>query len=340
MYNFEFTKTKIGFQMKKLAAGIDIGGTNTVLGIVDMDGRVYGESAIRTRDYPEIDGFVDRLHTEIRTLVRNAGEGIDLAGIGIGAPNGNHYNGTIADAPNLLWRGDIPLVAKIKRFFPDIPALITNDANAAAIGEMIYGGAKGMKDFIVVTLGTGLGSGIVANGKLVYGHDSMAGELGHVIVRRDGRSCGCGRKGCLETYVSATGIRRTILELLADRTEVSLFRELNFNDITAQMIAEAAINGDPLATEAFDRTGMMLGEALADAVAITSPEAIFLFGGLAKAGNLIFEPTRKYMEQNMLSTYKNNVKLLPSGLDHGNAAILGASALVWESLSESGFFAK
>ncbi len=251
-------------------------------------------------------------------------------GIGIGAPNANYYDGTIWNAANLVWKGTVPFVEKMKRYYPNIPIIITNDANAAAIGEMIYGGAKGMKDFIVVTLGTGLGSGFVSGGKLIYGHDSFAGELGHVIVNRGGRMCGCGRKGCLETYVSATGIKRTAFKLLADHLEDSEFRNISYNDLTAEMITKAALNGDPLAIEAYEYTGIMLGQALADAVAITSPEAIFLFGGLAKAGKYIFEPTKRYMEMHMLANFRNKVKLLPSGIDGKNAAVLGASALIWQ----------
>ena len=242
---------------------------------------------------------------------------------------------TLTKATNLVWKGVLNIVEKMKRFFPTVPVIITNDANAAAVGEMVYGGAKGMKDFLVVTLGTGLGSGFVANGKLIYGHDGFAGELGHVVVNKTGRICGCGRKGCLETYASATGIKRTVFKLLADHTDDSEFRRVTYDDLTAEMITKAALNGDPIAIEAYEYTGKLLGEALADAVAITSPEAIFLFGGLAKAGKYIFEPTKKYMEQNLLAIFRNKVKLLPSGIDGKNAAVLGASALVWQSLQEA-----
>ncbi|MCD8071937.1 MAG: ROK family protein [Alistipes sp.] len=316
--------------MKKLAIGIDIGGTNTAFGLVDKEGEMYGESIISTKQYPDFDQYIEELYIGIQNLIRQIDFPMELVGIGIGGPNANYYNGTIENAANLIWEGVLPVVEKMKRFFPSIPVIITNDANAAAIGEMVYGGAKGMKDFIVVTLGTGLGSGFVANGKLIYGHDSFAGELGHVIVNRTGRVCGCGRKGCLETYVSATGIKRTVFKLLADHLEDSEFRYITYNDLTAEMITKAALNGDPLAIEAYEYTGMLLGQALADAVTITSPEAIFLFGGLAKAGKYLIEPTRKYMEMHMLSNYRNKVKLLPSGLHGKNAAILGASALAWD----------
>ncbi len=316
--------------MKQLVVGIDIGGTNSVFGLVDREGNMYGEGVVPTRKYPDFDQYLEELFIGISNISKNVTEEFELVGIGIGAPNANYFDGTIWNAANLVWKGTVPFVEKMKRYYPNIPIIITNDANAAAIGEMIYGGARGMKDFIVVTLGTGLGSGFVSGGRLVYGHDSFAGELGHVIVNRGGRMCGCGRKGCLETYVSATGIKRTAFKLLADHLEDSEFRNISFNDLTAEMITKAALNGDPLAIEAYEYTGMMLGQALADAVAITSPEAIFLFGGLAKAGKYIFEPTKKYMELHMLANFRNKVKLLPSGIDGKNAAVLGASALIWQ----------
>ncbi len=316
--------------MKQLVVGIDIGGTNSVFGLVDREGNMYGEGVVPTRKFPDFDQYLEELFVGINNISKNVGEEFELMGIGIGAPNANYYDGTIWNAANLVWKGTVPFVEKMKRYYPNIPIIITNDANAAAIGEMIYGGAKGMKDFIVVTLGTGLGSGFVSGGKLIYGHDSFAGELGHVIVNRGGRMCGCGRKGCLETYVSATGIKRTAFKLLADHLEDSEFRNISYNDLTAEMITKAALNGDPLAIEAYEYTGMMLGQALADAVAITSPEAIFLFGGLAKAGKYIFEPTKRYMEMHMLANFRNKVKLLPSGIDGKNAAVLGASALIWQ----------
>ncbi|MDE6483312.1 MAG: ROK family protein [Rikenellaceae bacterium] len=316
--------------MKQLVVGIDIGGTNSVFGLVDREGNMYGEGVVPTRKFPDFDQYLEELFIGISNISKNVGEEFELMGIGIGAPNANYYDGTIWNAANLVWKGTVPFVEKMKRYYPNIPIIITNDANAAAIGEMIYGGAKGMKDFIVVTLGTGLGSGFVSGGKLIYGHDSFAGELGHVIVNKGGRMCGCGRKGCLETYVSATGIKRTAFKLLADHLEDSEFRNISYNDLTAEMITKAALNGDPLAIEAYEYTGMMLGQALADAVAITSPEAIFLFGGLAKAGKYIFEPTKRHMEMHMLANFRNKVKLLPSGIDGKNAAVLGASALIWQ----------
>ena len=253
-----------------------------------------------------------------------------IKGIGIGAPNGNFYSGTIEFAPNLPWRGIIPLAAMFEERL-GIPTALTNDANAAAVGEMTYGAARGMKDFIMITLGTGVGSGIVINGQMVYGHDGFAGELGHVIVRRGtGRMCGCGRKGCLETYCSATGVARTARELLAARTDESLLRNVPAENITSKDVYDAAVQGDKLAQEIFDFTGTLLGEALADFIAFSSPEAIVLFGGLAKSGDYIMKPIQKAIEENVLNIYKGKTKLLVSELKDSDAAVLGASALAWE----------
>lgn len=321
--------------MKKLAIGIDIGGTNSVFGAVDAEGNIFGEGCIPTRKYPDVDEYVEELYIAIQQMLSGIEFEYELVGIGIGAPLANYYKGTIENAANLQWKGIVPLVDKLKRFYPNLLILMTNDANAAAIGEMVYGGAKGMKDFIVVTLGTGLGSGFVANGELILGDDSFAGELGHVIVNKTGRMCGCGRKGCLETYVSATGIKRTIFKLLADDTTPNELRDISYNNLTAEMITKAALAGNPIAIEAYEYTGMLLGQALADVVTITSPEAIFLFGGLAKAGKYIFEPTQKYMEMHKLPIFRNKVKILPSGIEGKNAAVLGASALIWQR-KESG----
>lgn len=318
---------------KKVVAGIDVGGTHIKIGFADNEGNIFSERTLFTRDYKVFDEFIKALSTTIEQMKNNI-SGIELVGIGVGAPNGNYYKGTIEFAPNLPWEEQhLELVNKLKVFYPSIPILLTNDANAAAIGEMIYGGARGMNDFLLVTLGTGLGSGFVANGKMIYGHDSFAGELGHVIVRRNGRQCGCGRKGCLETYVSATGICRTVVELLADTTYPSVFRSKEVEKIESKDIAKAALEGDRLAQKAFEITGTMLGEALADAVAITSPEAIFLFGGLAKSGKLIMEPTKKAMEENMLNIWKNKIKLEFSELQDKDVAVLGAAALAWEAIN-------
>ena len=332
--------------MKKLAIGIDIGGINTAFGLVDEQGDLYGESVISTRKYPHLEDYplyVDDLSRALRTLLHSLSFDYELVGIGIGAPNANFHRGTI-ETPANLWkfrdtekdrneeRRIFRLAEELSQRFGGVKTLITNDANAATIGEMVYGNAKGMRDFIMITLGTGLGSGFVANGEMIYGHDGFAGEFGHIIVERDGRECGCGRKGCLEAYVSATGIKRTAFELMSTMNVPSRLREIPFAAFDSAMISAAAAEGDPIAKECFRYTGELLGRALADAVTITSPEAIFLFGGLAKDGELIFEPTRHYMEENMMFTFKNKVKLLPSGIQGKNAAILGASALIWQSM--------
>ena len=334
--------------MKKLAIGVDIGGINTAFGLVDENGDLYAESVISTKKYPYVDdypAYVADLCQSMRALASSISFEYELTGIGIGAPNANFHRGTI-ETPANLWKfkeGDknpdesrriFPLAQDITNCFGGVKTVMTNDANAATIGEMLYGYAKGMRDFAMITLGTGLGSGFVANGEMIYGNDGFAGELGHVIVERNGRQCGCGRKGCLETYVSATGIKRTVFELKASMTTPSKMRDIAFSDFDASMISAAAEQGDPIALEAYRITGEILGRALADVVAITSPEAIFLFGGLAKAGKLIFEPTQWYMEENMLSVFKNKVKLLPSGIQGKNAAILGASALIWQAVEK------
>lgn len=316
---------------RQVALGIDIGGTNTTFGFIDREGNYIADGNIETQKHEDINDYLKELYLEIEKVLDPLRNELDLVGIGIGAPNGNYYKGSIEFAPNLRWHDVIPLCDMIKEYYPHLPVYLTNDANAAAIGEMIYGGAKGMKNFIMVTLGTGLGSGFVANGQLIYGSDGFAGELGHVIVSPNGRQCGCGRNGCLETYVSATGVKRTAYKMMAKYNYPSELRTVPFNEMTAKMVSEAAQKGDMIAINTFKYTGKMLGEALANAVAITSPEAIFLFGGLAKAGNLLFEPTKDHMEMNLLKIFSNKVKLLPSQLDK-NAAIYGASALVWSEL--------
>lgn len=320
--------------MKEIVAGIDIGGTNTALGLVDAEGQCLAECGVPTKDFPDVRDYVAAVRREIDQMISGSTMPLTLRGIGIGAPNGNHYRGSIEHAPNLLWKGIVPLAEMFRRHYP-VPVALTNDANAAAIGEMLFGAAKGLRDFIVITLGTGVGSGIVVNGELLYGHDGFAGEIGHTIFDPQGRECGCGRRGCLETYVSAGGIVRTVFELLATSREPSELRDFSFETLTSKMITDAARRGDKIAIRAFDRTGYTLGLKLADAVAHTSPEAIFLFGGLAKAEDFIFEPTRRYMEENMLNIFKNKVKLLPSGLTHGNVAILGAAALIWKELNKA-----
>lgn len=319
---------------KKLAVGIDIGGTNTVFGLVDKEGNIYGEGHRPTADYEDFTEYVTEVCEGIKQLVENVGFPVELIGIGVGSPMGNVHTGTIDHAANLRWKGVLPLADEIRRHFAEIPVIVTNDANAGAVGEMVYGNAKGMKDFIFITLGTGVGSGFVAGGELIYGNDGLAGELGHMVIDHSGRQCGCGRKGCLETYVSATGIKRTVFKLLADDLRPSEFRDVSFNDLTAEMITAAALKGDCIAIEAFEYTGKLLGRVLADAVTITSPEAIFLFGGLSKAGKYLFEPTKRNMDDNMLSIFRDKVKLLPSGMIC-NAAILGSSSLVWKEVGKS-----
>lgn len=319
--------------MKEVAVGVDIGGTFTKYGIVDQVGKCLIDGTISTTEKKDIDGFLRNLKNAIDGAVEKVSEPIEIRGIGLGAPNGNFYKGTIEYAPNLSWKGVVPFIDLFKKYY-DLPMFLTNDANAAAIGEMVYGGAKHMKNFIIITLGTGLGSGLVVNGELVYGHDGFAGELGHLTIVRKGRMCATGRRGSLETYASASGIKRTVFELLADSIEDSEFRDVTFNQLTAKMISDAAKKGDKIALEAFELTGKYLGQALADTVAHTSPEAIFLFGGLANAGELIMEPTKRHMELNLLKIFRNKVKILPSGLTETNAAVMGASALVWKELNK------
>ncbi|MEQ9441253.1 MAG: ROK family protein [Cyclobacteriaceae bacterium] len=319
--------------MKDVALGIDIGGTNTKFGFVDHDGHMYGETSVSTiKTAPgDVEAYLKYVYEEIEKLRDTIDEELNIVGCGIGAPNGNYFTGTIEYAPNLTFRGVVHLVRMFRQYY-DVPMVLTNDANAAAIGEMIYGGAKGMKNFTMITLGTGLGSGFVANGELIYGQDGFAGEMGHLMNQPGGRTCGLGRKGCLEAYVSATGIKRTVFKLLADMNDDSPLRDVTFNELTASMITELALKGDPIAKEAFDYTAELLGRKLSDIVAIFSPEAIFLLGGLAKAGDFLFDPTKKYMEEHMFEIFKNKVPILPSALEGRNAAVLGASALAWKEI--------
>jgi glucokinase len=313
---------------KPYAVGIDIGGTNTVVGVVDTRGTVIASSSIKTQNYPEIEDYLDALVGALRPVMGSVGGPQMIAGIGVGAPNANFYSGNIEHAANLPWKGIVPL-AELLYDKVGIPISVTNDANAAAIGEMTYGAARAMRDFIMITLGTGVGSGIVIGGQLVYGHDGFAGELGHVNVCREGRLCGCGRRGCLETYCSATGVARTARELLAQRTTPSLLRALNPEQITSKDIYDAAIAGDALAQEVFDYTGHIMGAAFADFVAFSAPEAIILFGGLAQAGELLRRPIVAAMEENLMQCWKGRVKVLFSELKASDAAVLGASALGW-----------
>ncbi|RLD64374.1 MAG: ROK family protein [Bacteroidetes bacterium] len=315
--------------MKELCIGIDIGGTNTVIGVVDIDGNFSAENSFSTKKYKKIDAFIEALKIGIKECLDSIKTNYILKGIGIGAPNGNYYNGSIEYAPNLNWYEIIPLADILNKHF-HVPVVLTNDANAAAMGEMIYGSAKGLDNFIVITLGTGLGSGLVVDGKVVYGHDGFAGEIGHTIYDPNGRLCGCGRKGCLETYASATGIKRTVIELLNNSDTKSILIDIPEDELNSKDIYEAAVKGDKIALDAFDYTAKILGLKLADSIAYTSPEAIFLFGGLALSGDYILKPTKKYMEENLLKIYKNKVRLELSGLMGKNAAILGAAALIWK----------
>lgn len=319
--------------MTPYTVGIDIGGTSTKFGLTDREGNVFHQESIPMSDFVDFQDFFDSLADAIRTGVGTAPKDFTLVGIGVGAANGNYYHGTIENAVNLKWKGILPLG---KMFTDDfhVPCLVTNDANAAAVGEMIYGNARGMKDFIIITLGTGLGSGFVCGGELINGHHGIAGELGHTNVNPTGRYCNCGKRGCLETYASATGIKRTVYKLLADHLESSELRGISFEDLNTKMISEAAHRGDVVAKEAFEYTGRILGMKLSDTVVHTDPEAIFLFGGLALAGGLIFEPTIYHMEKNLMPQFRGKVKILPSGLENQTAPILGSSSLVWDFLEK------
>jgi glucokinase len=311
--------------------GVDIGGTNTKFGFVDSAGKCIAEKSIPTNAHEPAESLIARLHQNVDEMMRPLAGAYALRGIGIGAPNANFYRGTIENPPNLNWKGVVNIAALVRKYY-DLPVAVTNDANAAALGEMLYGAAKGMKNFIVITLGTGLGSGIVSSGELVYGADGFAGEIGHTTVDPNGRECGCGGKGHLETYASATGMCRTVGELLAIRRAESSLRNIAPADLTSKMIADAAAKGDPIAKEAFEYTGRILGMKLADSVAHLSPEAIILFGGLVAAGPLLFDPTQRCLEEYLLPIFRNKVKLLPSGLTTGDTAVLGASALIWNEI--------
>lgn len=311
---------------KSFAIGIDIGGTTTTLGLADRRGQIVLQSVIPTTGFDTIELYIAAIEQEVAKFITHAGRD-NINGVGVGAPNGNYYTGEIVDAPNMPWRGRIKLAEMMSKVL-GFKVTLTNDANATAMGEMMYGAARGMKDFIMVTLGTGVGSGFVANGQVIYGHDGFAGELGHTVAVRNGRPCGCGLNGCMERYCSATGIVITANEWLEQRADASVLRN-KAGSLSAKDIYEAAVAGDKLAIEIFDYTGMILGQTLANAVAITSPKAIVLFGGLANAGDVLFTPVKKHMEENLLNMYKGKIALLPSALPAADAAILGASALAW-----------
>ena len=316
--------------MKEVVIGIDIGGTNTKFGLVTETGDLYEERSIPTGKQDDIEDFITELYDAVKLILGNGS--FNARGIGIGAPNANYYNGTMEGAGNLTWDGVVPLVSLFEKHFR-LPGIVTNDANAAAIGELLYGKGKGLKHFLMITLGTGLGSGFVVDGKVVYGYNGLAGELGHTVSVPEGRQCTCSKKGCLEAYVSAPGIVKTVFELLASEIEDTDLRNYSFNDLDAKMITDAAIKGDPIALKAFDYKGKLLGLNLAEAVLHTAPETIFLFGGLSRAGNLIFDPAKKYMEENLLPVFRDSVKILPSGLQEKNIAVLGAGALMWNELT-------
>ncbi len=318
--------------MKDVTLGIDIGGTNTVYGIVNKRGTIIFKDSIPTNGMEPATNLFERLFEKFNNSFQHYEKEYRIVGIGMGAPNANYYSGAIENPINLNW-GYVDVLSLLKKYY-DVPFALTNDANAAAIGEMEFGSAKGMKNFVEITLGTGLGSGIIVDGKMLYGHSGAAGELGHINIVKDGRRCGCGRKGCLETYVSATGIKRTVFELFASSADESSLREIPFNQLTSKHIYNAAVSGDKIALTAFKTTGKILGEALADVVAILSPEAFVIFGGLAQAGELLFEPTRKQMDNSLLQLYKGKIKLIKSGLEEGDAAILGASALIWQEFKQ------
>ncbi|NOY96891.1 MAG: ROK family protein [Chlorobi bacterium] len=325
--------------MKKVAIGIDIGGTNTAIGIVDKEGNIIVKDNIPTPAHGDIDIYISDLSVAVKELIKSVkllNDDIEILGIGIGAPNGNYYNGTVEYAPNLSFKGVIPFVELLRSNFHDLEVIaLTNDANAAAIGEMIYGGAKGMKNFVMFTLGTGVGSGIVVNGELVYGHDGFAGECGHTILVPDGRICGCGTPGHLEAYCSAPGMKRTAFELMAHyNASDSLLADRSFNELDSKMIFEAAEKGDKIAQEVFETTGRYLGQGLADTVHHLSPEAIFLFGGPTAAGDYIFKPVKESMEEHLLPIFRGKIKILPSKLKPGDAAIVGASALAWKEIQK------
>lgn len=320
-------------EMKPYVIGLDLGGTNSVFGIVDARGEIKATTAIKTQGYDNVEDYVDACVDALQVIIDQVGGIEKIKAMGIGAPNGNFYNGTIEFAPNLAWAHDgvVPLAKLFSERLNNIPVGLTNDANAAALGEMIYGVARGMKNFIVLTLGTGVGSGIVINGQLVYGSDGFAGELGHVIMRREnGRTCGCGRTGCLEAYCSATGVARTARELLATTQEPSLLREMDPEKITSLDVSIAAGKGDKLAKEIYEFTGEMLGEACADMAAFSSPEAFIFFGGMTKAGDLIMDPIKRSYDKHVMKIFRGKAKFLVSGLDGASAAVLGASAIGWE----------
>lgn len=318
--------------MGKVVLGIDIGGTNTEIGVVNKEGKILDREHLPTMTNCNVDDYIKALVSKMKSLIDRQAMDTTIIAVGIGAPNGNYYKGSIEDAVNLGWGKSVPFIDLLKTYFPKYEFALTNDANAAAVGEMIFGGAKMMKDFIMLTLGTGVGSGIVINGNLVLGHDGFAAELGHTTAIEGGRECGCGNFGCLETYCSATGIVKTISELIAASRTESALRDIPPTKLTSKDIYDAAEAGDEIALEAFEITGELLGKAMANMVAFSSPEAFFLFGGLAQAGNYIFDPTKKYLKLYQRSIYSREIKVLPSQLKGASIAIMGAAALAFQEL--------
>lgn len=317
-------------QQKPYVIGLDLGGTNSVFGIVDRRGSIIASTSVKTQEQNDVEVYVNNCCAALKKIIEEVGGIENIEAMGIGAPNANYYTGIIDNPANLPWKGQIPLA----KMFSDrlgIPVALTNDANAAAIGEMAYGAAKGMKNFIMITLGTGVGSGIVVNGQVVYGSDGFAGELGHVIVDRspEARSCGCGRKGCLETYCSATGVARTAKQIVSTTDKPTLLRNIPIDQITSKDVAIAAEQGDEVAKEIFEFTGKILGQACADFAAFSSPEAFIFFGGLTKAGDLLMDPIKKAYDENVLFVFKDKAQMIVSQLDDAGAAVLGASALGW-----------
>ena len=315
---------------KSLVIGLDLGGTNSVFGIIDREGKVLTTTSIKTQGYQNVESYVEDSVKAVMQIVEQVGGMEKINAMGIGAPGGNYYNGTIEQAANLAWaKGVVPLADMFASRL-NIPVAITNDANAAAMGEMIYGEAVGMKNFVELTLGTGVGSGIVANGQLIYGCDGFAGELGHMVVEPEGRPCGCGRKGCLETYCSATGVVRTTVAMLEESTEPTSLRDIPREELSSYEVYKAAMAGDAMAKEVFRQTGRRIGVACANIATFLSPEAFIFFGGLAQAGDLLFHPMEEAYNENVLSLYKGKAKFLKSGLDGAKAAVLGASAIAWK----------
>ncbi len=316
---------------KPYVLGLDMGGTNSVIGVIDARGHVLARTSIKTKDYPDFRDYVDALYVEAVKIMEPLGGAEMFRGIGAGAPNSNYYTGNIENAANLPWKGIIPFCDLMSARF-GMPCHVTNDANAAALGEMTYGAARGMKNFIMITLGTGVGSGIVIDGKLVYGCDGMAGELGHTKVIRgpQARLCGCGQRGCLETYTSATGVARTAYEIVTNTDRPTLLRNLAPESITSKDVFDAAEKDDEVAKQIFEETGKLLGQKFADFVAFSAPEAIILFGGLTKCGHYLYDPIVKTLNEEVMHTWTNKVKVLFSDLKEADAAVLGASALAWE----------